>query len=70
MLVIAVAAAVGPHAWHLPAPVVGFFAVAAAYRLAAIVWPGLLPGRLLLAVLILAGLSTFVLGQGAMLNRD
>jgi transglutaminase-like putative cysteine protease len=70
LLVIAVAAAVAPHAWHLPAPVVGFFAVAALYRLVAIARPSLLPGRALLGLLLIAGLATVVLAQGALPNRD
>jgi len=70
MLVLAVAAAVAPHAWHLPAPVVAFFAIAAVYRLAAIARPGLLPGRALLGLLLLAGLGTVVVAQGALPNRD
>ena len=70
MLVVAVAAAVAPHAWHLPAPVVGFFAIAAVFRLLAIARPALLPGRVLLGVLLIAGLATVVLAQGALPNRD
>ena len=70
LLVVAVAAAVGPHAWHLPAPVVGFFAVAAAYRLLGLGLPALLPGRALLGLLLLAGLATVVMAQGALPNRD
>jgi transglutaminase-like putative cysteine protease len=70
LLVIAVAAAVAPHAWHLPAPVVGLFALAAVYRLLAIARPALLPGRALLGLLLIAGLATVVLAQGALPNRD
>jgi len=70
LLVIAVAAAVAPHAWHLPAPVVGLFALAASYRLLAIARPALLPGRALLGLLLIAGLATVVLAQGALPNRD
>ena len=70
LLVAAVAVAVGPHAWHLPPPVVGFFALAAAYRLLAIARPALLPGRTLLGLLLVAGLATVLLAQGALPNRD
>lgn len=70
LLVVAVAAAVAPHAWHLPAPIVAFFAVAAIWRLLAITRPRLLPGGATLALLLLAGLGAVVAAQGAVPNRD
>ena len=70
LLIVAVAAAVAPHAWHLPAPIVAFFAVAATWRLLAIARPRLLPGRAMLALLLLAGLGAVVAAQGAVPNRD
>lgn len=69
-LVLAVTAAVGPHAWHLPPAIVVFFGLAAAYRLLAVAQPRLLPGRALLGVLLLAGLATVWVAQGAVPNRD
>ena len=69
-LVLAVAAAVGPHAWHLPPAITAFFGLAAAYRLLTVAQPRLLPGRALLGVLLLAGLATVWVAQGAVPNRD
>jgi transglutaminase-like putative cysteine protease len=70
LLVAAVGAAVAPHAWHLPPPIVAFFAVAAGWRLLAIARPALLPGGALLALLLVAGLAAVVLAEGAAPNRD
>jgi len=69
-LVLAVAAAVGPHAWHLPPAITAFFGLAAAYRLLAVAQPRVLPGRAVLGILLVAGLATVWLAQGAVPNRD
>ena len=70
LLVAAVGAAVAPHAWHLPNAVVAFFAISALWRVLAIARPRLLPGRIVLAVLLTAGLATVVSAQGATPSRD
>jgi transglutaminase-like putative cysteine protease len=70
LLVLGLCAAVGPHAWHLRAPVVVFFAAAAALRLLLLLRPDRLPGRWTMLLLFVSGVATVQLSYGLAPSKD
>jgi protein-glutamine gamma-glutamyltransferase len=59
-----------PHAYHLPLPVFGFFAVLLAWRFVGIWKPGRLPKGFLLLLLGLCGIALLYIQQRGILGRD
>ena len=62
-LIIVLMAATLPHIANLESVFIGFFLAAALWRLAGLRWPRLLPGKWLLAILMLGGISLVLTGE-------
>jgi len=61
-LIIVLMAATLPHIANLNFTFIGFFLAAASWRLAGLRWPRLLPGKWLLALLMVGGISLVITG--------